>query len=141
MSNQGNVSVIPKFKGKVLGGNLILPALYTGKIRIERNVKHKETSPDYILQRPNVDEHTGEVIWASCGAAWDKEKGELKFISVSMDLYDKNKRIGFALFPSDDQPKNWKEGDDTINFNVSYNPFGKSKPKAGNASLDDAIDF
>lgn len=136
----GRIQVLEESaNGFTHGGTVIIPRLLSEtKFALEPNGnKQKDTSPDYFLFSPAVDDNTGETYWADAGAAWDKVAKEtgMKFLSLSIDLADQKQRINVALFAADDedQPKGWNKGDEPVVFSVNY-----TRPRAGNRGAGSA---
>lgn len=148
MSKQGQMKAIDGYKqGEVFGGKFTVPRLINTNIRFETVPKRMESSPDYEVQVPCYDEAADETYWGTVGAGWNKEKGDLKYISFNLDLHDGSGMIYAAAFGSeDDQPEGWKDGDPYVVYNFNYKtprarPSGANTSPSTKGKLKDSIAF
>lgn len=134
--------------GDGFGGEIIIPALVTTKLRLRLNSeKRKETSPDYWIETPDIDPRNSKTYWAQSGAAWIKtpKAGGDKFFSLNLDRADLPAPVNFAAFKADkaDQPKKG-EGGELWRFTYSRpRAASRASAQAGADNLlpDDKIAF
>ena len=128
--------------GKGFGGEIVIAGLVTQRLRLALNThKRKETSSDYFIEIPQIDQRSGATYWAQAGWAWFKTPlaGGDKFFSLRLDRPDLPSFVDFAAFKCDeeDQPKKG-EGGEKWRFTYSR-PRASTRAAQGSGGANKAL--